>query len=46
MVYSDARSVLVINDEGDELSVVFIAGLNYDTFIDMKNAGINIEFGF
>lgn len=46
VVYSDARSVLVINDEGDELSVVFIAGLNYDIFIDMKNAGINIEFGF
>ena len=43
-IYGDSSSTLVINDEGDELSVVFIAGLSYDSFKTLGENGM--EFGF
>lgn len=43
-IYGDSNSTLVINDEGDELSVVFIAGLSYDSFKTLGENGM--EFGF
>ena len=43
-IYGDSKSTLVINDEGDELSVVFIAGLSYDSFKALGENGM--EFGF
>ena len=41
-IYGDSNSTLVINDEGDELSVVFIAGLSYDSFKTLGENGIEI----
>lgn len=41
-IYGDSNSTLVINDEGDELSVVFIAGLSYDSFKAIGENGIEI----
>lgn len=41
-IYGDSKSTLVINDEGDELSVVFIAGLSYDSFKALGENGIEI----
>ena len=41
-IYGDSNSTLVINDEGDELSVVFIAGLSYDSFKALSENGIEI----
>ena len=41
-IYGDSNSTLVINDEGDELSVVFIAGLSYDSFKALGENGIEI----
>ena len=41
-IYGDSNSTLVINDEGDELSVVFIAGLSYDSFKAFGENGIEI----
>ena len=43
-IYGDSRSTLVINDEGDELSVVFIAGLSYDSFKALGENGMEIGF--
>ena len=43
-IYGDSNSILVINDEGDELSVVFIAGLSYDSFKALGENGIEIGF--
>ena len=43
-IYGDSNSTLVINDEGDELSVVFIAGLSYDSFKALGENGIEIGF--
>lgn len=43
-IYGDSNSTLVINDEGDELSVVFIAGLSYDSFKTLGENGIEIGF--
>ena len=41
-IYGDSNSTLVINDEGDELSVVFIAGLSYDSFKALGENGLEI----
>ena len=41
-IYGDSSSTLVINDEGDELSVVFIAGLSYDSFKALGENGMEI----
>lgn len=41
-IYGDSNSTLVINDEGDELFVVFIAGLSYDSFKALGENGIEI----
>lgn len=41
-IYGDSNSTLVINDEGDELTVVFIAGLSYDSFKALGENGIEI----
>ena len=41
-IYGDSNSTLVINDEGDELSVVFIAGLSYDSFKALGENGMEI----
>ena len=41
-IYGDSKSTLVINDEGHELSVVFIAGLSYDSFKALGENGIEI----
>lgn len=41
-IYGDSSSTLVINDEGDELTVVFIAGLSYDSFKALGENGIEI----
>ena len=43
-IYGDSNSTLVINDEGDELSVVFIAGLPYDSFKALGENGMEIGF--
>ena len=43
-IYGDSNSTLVINDEGDELSVVFIAGLSYDSFKALGENGMQIGF--
>ena len=43
-IYGDSSSTLVINDEGDELSVVFIAGLSYDSFKTLGENGMEIGF--
>ena len=43
-IYGDSKSTLVINDGGDELTVVFIAGLSYDSFKTLGKNGM--EFGF
>jgi len=43
-IYGDSSSTLVINDEGDELSVVFIAGLSYDSFKTIGENGMEIGF--
>jgi hypothetical protein len=43
-IYGDSSSTLVINDEGDELSVVFIAGLSYDSFKALGENGMEIGF--
>ena len=44
VIYGDSKSTLVINDEGDELSVVFIAGLPYDSFKALGENGMEIGF--
>ena len=36
----------VINDDGDELAVVFIAGLSYENFIMMSDGGFDFNFDF
>ena len=43
-IYGDSKSTLVINDEADELSVVFIAGLSYDSFKALGENGMEIGF--
>lgn len=43
-IYGDSSSTLVINDEGDELTVVFIAGLSYDSFKALGENGMEIGF--
>ena len=43
-IYGDSNSTLVINDEGDELTVVFIAGLPYDSFKALGENGMEIGF--
>lgn len=43
-IYGDSGNTLVINDEGDELSVVFIAGLSYDSFKALGENGMQIGF--
>ena len=43
-ISGDSSSTLVINDEGDELSVVFIAGLSYDSFKTLGENGMEIGF--
>jgi hypothetical protein len=46
VIYGDETSVLVVNDDGDELAVVFIAGLPYDAFMKMSNGDAGFDFGF
>ena len=46
VIYSDSASLLVINDNGDELAVVFIAGLSYENFIMMSDGGFDFNFDF
>lgn len=46
VIYSDSASLLVINDDGDELAVVFIAGLSYENFIMMSDGGFDFNFDF
>ncbi|MBP3409067.1 MAG: hypothetical protein J6K83_07975 [Bacteroidaceae bacterium] len=43
-IYGDSGNTLVINDEGDELTVVFIAGLPYDSFKTLGENGMEIGF--
>ena len=43
-IYGDLGNTLVINDEGDELTVVFIAGLPYDSFKALGENGMEIGF--
>lgn len=43
-IYGDSGNTLVINDEGDELNVVFIAGLPYDSFKTLGENGMEIGF--
>ncbi len=47
VIYAGSENVLVINDSGDdELSVVYIAGLNYASLMELDGKGINVDFGF
>lgn len=43
-IYGDSENTLVINDEGDELSVVFISGLSYNLFKTLGENGMEIGF--
>ena len=43
-IYGDSKNTLVINDEGDELNVVFIAGLSYESFKALGESGMEIGF--
>ena len=44
-IYGDSENTLVINDEGDdEMNVVFIAGLSYDSFKNLGENGMRIGF--
>ena len=43
-IYGDSNSTLVINDEGDEMNVVFIAGLSYESFKALGESGMEIGF--
>ena len=43
-IYGDSGNTLVINDEGDELKVVFIAGLSYESFKALCESGMEIGF--
>ena len=44
VIYGDSKSTLVINDDGDELNVVFIAGLSYESFKALGESGMEIGF--
>lgn len=45
VIYGDKSCVLVVNDsDRDELSVVFIAGLTYEAFMQMSEEGVFIGF--
>ena len=46
MIYGNSENVLVINDyaEEDNLTIVFIAGLSYNTFMKMNDSGIDLGF--
>ena len=45
VIYGDENNLLVIAEEGnEELVVVFIAGLSYEGFMQLKDCGVNIGF--
>ena len=45
IVYSDNRNVLMIQDDGGEtMEVVFIVGLPYKAFVEMMEKGIDFRF--
>lgn len=44
VIYGDEKNIIVINEEDDELSVVFVVGMTFDTFMKLKNSGMNIGF--
>ena len=47
VIYSDSRDILVINVAGgDDIAVVFVAGLSYDAFMMMREGGRGLDFGF
>lgn len=44
VIYGDEKNLLVINEEDDELSVVFVVGLTFDTFMKLRNSsGVNFN---
>ncbi len=44
VIYGDEKNLLVINEENDELSVVFVVGLTFDTFMKLRNSsGVNFN---
>ncbi len=44
-IYGDTKNLLVVNDDGGgELTVVFIVGLTYNDFIKMTEGGVNFDF--
>ena len=46
IIYGNAQNVLVINDnaECDNLTVVFMAGMSYEAFMELDGSGIDLGF--
>lgn len=45
VIYGDEKNLLVIAEDGnEELVVVFISGLSYDGFMQLKDCGVNLGF--
>ena len=44
VIYSDNKNLLVINNDYEELSVVFIVGLTFDVFMKMHDGGFELDF--
>ncbi|MBR5814035.1 MAG: hypothetical protein IKY37_06240 [Bacteroidaceae bacterium] len=43
-IYGGQGNILLISDEEDEMSVLFIVGLGYDEFKTLYESGVNIDF--
>lgn len=47
LIYSNSDRILVITDDGDEeLVVVYIVGLSYNSLLQLKSEGVDIDLGF
>ena len=45
VIYGDENNLLVIAEEGnEELVVVFVSGLSYDGFMQLKDCGVDLGF--
>ena len=46
IIYGNSKNVLVINDyaDADNLTAVFIAGMSYETFMELDKSGIDLGF--
>ena len=46
IIYGNSKNVLVINDyaDADNLTAVFIAGMSYETFMELDKSGLDLGF--